>query len=273
MFALNTHVVPPALPLPFAFADGLAHVLAYRDQHLSSPHRPPLFLVHEVYDLEEKPVGSALDVTRPAAVLKTSTRVGTPFAQRGVPQLLLNEDASRVAAVFRGEATAVILTLKRAGEAVTVETEKQETDITAFAWGFASDKYATISDKQVFVHVSFVPSSHPQSLADASRTQVWLPTESEPAGLFGGWLLGVELTPTEAEMRTTHIHSQQLQFYGWDVLPAEQEAAAEGESAATEWKRHEHLKNVGARLPCPATVLRVPEAGLLLLAYHDRTAM
>ena len=51
------------------------------------------------------------------------------------------------------------------------------------------------------------------------------------------------------------------------------EAAAEGESAATEWKRHEHLKNVGARLPCPATVLRVPEAGLLLLAYHDRTAM
>ena len=86
-------------------------------------------------------------------------------------------------------------------------------------------------------------------------------------------LLGVELTPTEAEMRTTHIHSQQLQFYGWDVLPAEQEAAAEGESAATEWKRHEHLKNVGARLPCPATVLRVPEAGLLLLAYHDRTAM
>ena len=85
----------------------------------------------------------------------------------------------------------------------------------------------------------------------------------------------MELSPTDAEMRTTHIHSQQLQLYGWDVLPAEQDAAAagEGESPATEWKRHEHLKNVGARLPCPARVLRVPEAGLLLLAYHDRTAM
>lgn len=104
---------------------------------------------------------------------------------------------------------------------------------------------------------------------------MWIPTESKPAGLFGGWLLGVALTPTEAEMRTTHIHSQQLQLYGWEVLPAEQETTptGEGESTAMEWKRHEHLKNVGARLPCPASVLRVKEAGLLLLAYHDRTAM
>ena len=160
MFALNTHVPPPTLSLPLAFADGLAHVLAYRQQQLCGPLRPPSFLVHEVYDLEEKPVGSALDVTHPAAVLKASTRVGSPFAQRGVPKLLLNEDASRVAVVFEGEATAVIATVKVAGDQVTVETEKQETGITAFAWSFMSDKYATISDKQLFIHVSVLRSRH-----------------------------------------------------------------------------------------------------------------
>lgn len=105
-------------------------------------------------------MGSALDVTRPAAVLKASTQVGPAFAQRGVPELLLNEDASRVAVYFKGEATAVLLTLKMAGNQVTVETEKQETAITAFAWSFISDKYATISDKQVFIHVPAISFSH-----------------------------------------------------------------------------------------------------------------
>lgn len=105
-------------------------------------------------------MGSALDVTRPAAVLKSSTRVGTAFAQRGVPQLLLNEDASRVAVYFKGEATAVVLTLKMAGNQVTVETEKQETGITAFAWSFVSDKYATIVGKQVFIHVPVASLAH-----------------------------------------------------------------------------------------------------------------
>lgn len=105
-------------------------------------------------------MGSALDVTRPAAVLKASTPVGTAFAQRGVPQLLLNEDASRVAVYFKGEAAAVLLTLKMAGNQVTVETEKQETGVAAFAWGYASGTYATIADKQVFIHVPVAASAH-----------------------------------------------------------------------------------------------------------------
>ena len=50
---------------------------------------------------------------------------------------------------------------------------------------------------------------------------MWISGESTPNALFGGYLLGVGLTPTEAEMRSTHLHSQQIQFFGWDVLPAE----------------------------------------------------
>ena len=105
---------------------------------------------------------------------------------------------------------------------------------------------------------------------------MWIATESEPTDLFGGWLLGVSLYPTEAEMRSTQVHSQQLQLYGWDVLAGEKAGATptgEGENTTMEWKKHDHLKNVGARLPCPASILQVEEAGLLLLAYHDRTAM
>ena len=103
---------------------------------------------------------------------------------------------------------------------------------------------------------------------------MWISGESTPNALFGGYLLGVGLTPTEAEMRSTHLHSQQIQFFGWDVLPAEGNAEqTEDASAATEWRRHEHLKNATGRLPLPNSVLLLRENGLLLLSYNDKTAM
>ena len=87
-------------------------------------------------------------------------------------------------------------------------------------------------------------------------------------------MLGIGLTPTEAEMRSTHIHSQQIQFFAWDVLPAEGNAEqAEETSAANEWRRHDHLKNATGRLPLPNSVLLLRENGLLLLSYSDKTAM
>ena len=96
--------------------------------------------------------------------------------------------------------------------------------------------------------------------------------DSTPNALFGGYLLGVGLTPTEAEMRSTHLHSQQLQFFGWDVLPAEG-GGEQAEDAATEWRRHEHLKPATGRLPLANRVFWLRESGLLLLSYHDKTAM
>ena len=87
-------------------------------------------------------------------------------------------------------------------------------------------------------------------------------------------MLGIGLTPTEAEMRSTHIHSEQIQFFAWDVLPAEGNAEqAEETSAANEWRRHDHLKNATGRLPLPNSVLLLSENGLLLLSYSDKTAM
>ena len=109
--------------------------------------------------------------------------------------------------------------------------------------------------------------------AGVSQT-VWISGESTPNRLFGGYLLGIGLTPTESEMRSTHLHSQQLQFFGWDVLPAEtQEASQEDTSTINEWKRHDHLKQVTGRLPAPNDVFLLKESGLFLLSYHDKTAM
>ena len=74
-----------------------------------------------------------------------------------------------------------------------------------------------------------------------------IPGESTPLTLFGHYLLGVGMNPTEAEMRSTHIHSQHLMFFGWDIQNPEQAEtpttpiAGETESTAFEWKRHHHL--------------------------------
>ena len=82
------------------------------------------------------------------------------------------------------------------------------------------------------------------------------------------------MTPTEAEMRSTHIHSQQIQFFGWDIQAAEgSEVAAESESTVNEWKKHEHLKTLGSRLPVPLQCFYCNEDALLLLSYRDRTAV
>ena len=60
---------------------------------------------------------------------------------------------------------------------------------------------------------------------------MYIPGESEIFRVIGGYFLGVCMTPTEAEMRSAHIHSQHIQFFGWDIQPAEKsEAAAESES-------------------------------------------
>lgn len=88
-----------------------------------------------------------------------------------------------------------------------------------------------------------------------------IPGESTPFTLFGHYLLGIGLVPTEAEMRSTHIHSQQMLFFGWEIQTPEQTEtpttpiAGETESTAFEWKKHNHLKSVWARLPAPAKVI------------------
>ena len=110
-----------------------------------------------MYDLEENPVGAALDITHPAAVLKSSKRVAPPFSVRGVPLLLLNDACTRLAVFFKGAGLVQILSVQVKGNEVTVETERQESDVSAFAWSSVSDKYATISDKLLFLHVSAIP--------------------------------------------------------------------------------------------------------------------
>ena len=112
-----------------------------------------------MYDLEEKPVGAALDITHPAAVLKSSRSVAPPFSVRGVPLLLPNDACTRLAVFFRGAGIVHIFSLQIKGSDVVVEKEKEESGVSAFAWSSVSDKYATISDKLLFLHVSAIPES------------------------------------------------------------------------------------------------------------------
>ena len=112
---------------------------------------------------------------------------------------------------------------------------------------------------------------------DSSKVQVWIPGESELYRVFGGYFLGVCMNPTDAEMRSSHIHSQHIQFFGWDIQAAEgggeTTPTGENESTVNEWKKHEHLKNIGSRLPAPNTLFYCNEEALLLLSYRDRTAV
>lgn len=110
-------------------------------------------------------------------------------------------------------------------------------------------------------------------MATQNKVQVWIPGESEMLRLIGGTFLGVCMVPTEAEMRTSHIHSKHLQFFGWEVQAAEKNASGDSETTANEWKNHDHLKTIGARLPAPLEYFYCEENALMLLSYTDKTAM
>ena len=122
-----------------------------------------------MYDLEEKPVGAALDITHPAAVLKSSRGVAPPFSVRGVPLLLLNDACTRLAVFFKGAGIVHIFSLQIKGNDVVVEKEKEESGVSAFAWSSVSDKYATISDKLLFLHVSAIPETLTNSRSPRAR--------------------------------------------------------------------------------------------------------
>lgn len=110
-------------------------------------------------------------------------------------------------------------------------------------------------------------------MATQNKVQVWIPGESEMLRLIGGTFLGVCMVPTESEMRTSHIHSKHLQFFGWEVQAAEKNASCDSETTANEWKNHDHLKTIGARLPAPLEYFYCEENALMLLSYTDKTAM
>ena len=73
---------PSVIPLqnPTLLQDHMAHVLVYQSNMLCKDSQAFSSSDHQLYDLEEKPVGSALAVTYPAACLKASQQVGESTA-------------------------------------------------------------------------------------------------------------------------------------------------------------------------------------------------
>ena len=76
---------PSVIPLqnPTLLQDHMAHVLVYQSNMLCKDSQAFSSSDHQLYDLEEKPVGSALAVTYPAACLKASQQVGESITLSG----------------------------------------------------------------------------------------------------------------------------------------------------------------------------------------------
>ena len=261
VLTVNASLLPPVVALTNAtlVQDKRMHALAFRDGQL----------YHETFDLEEKPVGSALAVTYPAAVQKESKAI-VSVSVVGVPSLELNADGSMLAVVSRDTATVTLFTVSYAAGKVDLKLKETLSGVTAFTWSFVPAQFATIEQEKVILH----------NAESKTRTEVMLPGESTPFALFGHFLLGVGLNPTEAEMRSTHIQSQHMLLCGWEVQGPEMAtpttptpSAGEGESTTMEWKKHDHLKPISARLPAPIKVIELKKGGLLLLCYQEKTAV
>lgn len=109
-----------------------------------------------------------------------------------------------------------------------------------------------------------------------------IPGESTNITLFSGYFLGVGMIPSETEMRSSHIHTHQLQLFAWDIqepekvetpttpIPGGKDAQ---ESTVFEWKKHHHLKTLGSRIPLPQRLIEVRKAALMLFSYGDKTAI
>lgn len=112
-------------------------------------------------DLVEKPVGSSLVITQPAASVKSSEAVGPAFSQSEVPQLLFNSDHSKLAVFFEKNEIAMLFAVQLSSASVTLTLEKEMKNITSFAWSYLPAKYGTIEDKALYITVAVRRSSDP----------------------------------------------------------------------------------------------------------------
>lgn len=104
-------------------------------------------------DLVEKPVGSSLCITQPAANVKSSQAVGSAFAYSEIPQLLFNSDNTKLAVFFEKNEVLMLYAASLSAEKVTLTLEKEFKNITSFAWSYIPTKYVTIENKALYITV------------------------------------------------------------------------------------------------------------------------
>ena len=161
VLTVNASLLPPVVALTNAtlVQDKRMHALAFRDGQLCRSVRVLSLADHETFDLEEKPVGSALAVTYPAAVQKESKAI-VSVSVVGVPSLELNADGSMLAVVSRDTATVTLFTVSYAAGKVDLKLKETLSGVTAFTWSFVPAQFATIEQEKVILHVGVGKTIH-----------------------------------------------------------------------------------------------------------------
>ena len=101
----------------------------------------------------EKPVGSSLSVTQPAAVIRSSQAIGKPLQYNEMPQLAFNSDRSKLAVIFEKTGVVVLFDVTLQKDAVEVSLTSELKNVTAFAWSYIPTKYATVENKLLYITV------------------------------------------------------------------------------------------------------------------------
>ena len=109
-------------------------------------------LDYQSVDLVEKPVGSSLFITQPAASV-LSTEVNIAFDYDEVPSLLFNSDYTKLAVVFNRFQVVKLLSVTLSSSAPVISPLSELTGITSFAWSYTPAKYATVEDGRLYITV------------------------------------------------------------------------------------------------------------------------
>lgn len=110
---------------------------------------------YQKVDLVEKPVGSSLFITQPAASVE-STEVGPSFSYDEVPSLLFNSDYTKLAVVFKRFQVVQLLSVTLSASVPSISSLSELTGVTSFAWSYSPAKYATVEGGSLYITVFFL---------------------------------------------------------------------------------------------------------------------
>ena len=111
-----------------------------------------IILDYQTVDLIEKPVGSSLFITQPAASTQ-SIEVGPDFSCDEIPTLLFNNDYSKLAVVFERNQVVQLFSVSFSSSTPSITSLSELTGITSFAWSYSPAKYATVEEGRLYITV------------------------------------------------------------------------------------------------------------------------
>lgn len=100
-------------------------------------------------------MGDSLFITQPAAERTVSKALKANFDCDEVPQLLLNNDNTRLAVFFERSQILKLFDISL-GEEIVLTFKVEMKNVTSFVWSFMPSKYATIENKFLYITVVLI---------------------------------------------------------------------------------------------------------------------